>query len=44
MSPYLEEEAVKTYTHALHDIDSGGDAAVGPVSSYTDRPSARACN
>lgn len=20
---YLEEEAVKTYTHALHDIDSG---------------------
>lgn len=25
---YLEEEAVKTYTHAIHDIDSGGEAAV----------------
>ena len=23
-----EEEAVKTYSHAIHDIDTGGDAAV----------------
>ena len=25
---YLEEEAVRTYTHALHDIDGGGPASV----------------
>lgn len=25
---YLEEEAVRTYTHAIHDIDGDGDAAL----------------
>jgi len=25
---YLEEEAVRTYTHAIHDIDGDGDASI----------------